>query len=83
MSEQLQHTPNFLADLAGIEFECSIAAAELNKRVIAEFTSTHNYVESEKFVIGDSPELPIHTQVVRTGWTYNHLNESLPVVVQR
>lgn len=82
--QQNSGNTNFLADLAAIEFECSIAAAELNKQVhsIIEYEASRSYNRPKAVhVANESYEASIGAYHIGTAYAYNYHGESLPLVL--
>lgn len=88
MSEQVKGENNFLADLAGIQFECSIAAAHLNKRArdILQLPDTiyqENEAIQELYTVGLGTEQYAHAPMYtsKTDYYYNYDDDHLPVIL--
>jgi hypothetical protein len=76
---------NFLADLAGIEFECSIAAAELNKRVYRLLGGeSYSKVHSDPYnddvqIVGHRGSELVNACLLNSQYYYAYGGEKLPV----
>jgi hypothetical protein len=77
--EQLSGQANFLADLAGIEFECSIAAAELNKSV--HISMAGDQERRERTIVGVEYEAFNEVIENKTEWFFDYHGERVPIVL--